>query len=172
MMPQLMVTLILLSHQPTIMVEKYEPPLYPTMARHARVEAKVRLALVVEPDGAVSEARIVEGHPMFRTVSTDAIKKWRFACDGCEPAKPFRHEFEFTFRISNRQPAEREELRHRHSELKCSKKRRGKAKQECDEIDRRMSESCNSHATTAKLLANDRMEIELVAPCIQTINVR
>ena len=55
-------------------------PHYPGRALVQGIEGWVRLAIVVSPQGKVTEARVVDSEPkhLFDQVALDAIKRWRF----------------------------------------------------------------------------------------------
>ena len=38
----------------------------------------VKIEVVVSPNGAVKDARVVGGHPVLANAALDAAKKWRF----------------------------------------------------------------------------------------------
>lgn len=56
------------------------PPVYPTRAQRAGIEGQVVVELTIGPDGAVTEARVVEASPpqVFDEAALKAARKWRF----------------------------------------------------------------------------------------------
>ena len=59
---------------------KYADPVYPALAKSARIQSKVELRLVVDrPNGDVLSVSVESGHPMLNTSATEAAKQWRFA---------------------------------------------------------------------------------------------
>ncbi len=54
------------------------PPVYPQMARMARVQGAVVLHVVIDATGAVSNVRAVSGHPMLQQAAMDAVRQWRY----------------------------------------------------------------------------------------------
>lgn len=59
---------------------KYADPVYPPLARSARIQDHVDLRLVVDPPtGNVLNVTVESGHPMLRSSATGAAKQWRFA---------------------------------------------------------------------------------------------
>jgi TonB family protein len=74
---------------PTIEVKISEPfsplefiqPIYPLIAREARVEGVAKVKFEVDADGSAKEVDIYEGPPMLRTAVQDAVRKWKFAKD-------------------------------------------------------------------------------------------
>jgi TonB family protein len=59
-------------------------PTYPELARKAGIRGKVRLLVLVAPNGKVKSAQIIGGNPVLGKAAEDAIGKWRFAVAGDE----------------------------------------------------------------------------------------
>jgi len=53
-------------------------PLYPELARRMNLVGTVKIEVVVAPNGAVKDARVVGGHPVLANAALEAAKKWRF----------------------------------------------------------------------------------------------
>lgn len=53
-------------------------PVYPAIARSARVQGSVQIEVVIDETGSVVEARIVNGHPLLRQSALDAARQWKF----------------------------------------------------------------------------------------------
>lgn len=53
-------------------------PVYPAIAKAARVQGQVEIAIVIDSDGKVASVKIVGGPPMLRQAALDAVKKWQF----------------------------------------------------------------------------------------------
>jgi TonB family protein len=53
-------------------------PLYPPLARQARIQGTVILRIVINQVGAVSDVQLVSGHPMLAPAAVEAVKKWRY----------------------------------------------------------------------------------------------
>jgi protein TonB len=53
-------------------------PVYPELARKMNIVGTVKVEVVVSPNGAVKDARVVGGHPLLANAAMDAAKKWRF----------------------------------------------------------------------------------------------
>jgi TonB family protein len=54
------------------------PPVYPPIAKAARVQGTVVLQAVIGKDGQVSELQIVSGPAMLRQAAMDAVKQWTY----------------------------------------------------------------------------------------------
>jgi protein TonB len=60
------------------LVKKVEP-IYPPIARAARLQGTVVLDAVINSDGSVGEIRVLESaNPIFEQSAIDALKQWRF----------------------------------------------------------------------------------------------
>lgn len=53
-------------------------PVYPELARKMNLAGTVKIEIVVAPNGAVKDARVVGGHPVLANAALDAARKWRF----------------------------------------------------------------------------------------------
>jgi TonB family protein len=53
-------------------------PVYPELARRMNVAGKVKIEVVVTPDGRVKSTRVVGGHPLLVQACQDAVKEWKF----------------------------------------------------------------------------------------------
>ena len=54
------------------------PPVYPTLAREARIQGTVVLDADISRDGAVESLKAISGHPMLIPAAVDAVRQWRF----------------------------------------------------------------------------------------------
>ena len=53
-------------------------PVYPQLARHARVQGTVRLRAVISRTGTIENLTILSGHPMLATAAVEAVRQWRY----------------------------------------------------------------------------------------------
>ena len=53
-------------------------PVYPPLARQARIQGTVYLKVIVNKAGEVRETDLVSGHPMLAPSAIEAVKKWRY----------------------------------------------------------------------------------------------
>jgi TonB family protein len=53
-------------------------PTYPELARRMSVGGKVKIEVVITPDGHVRSTRVVGGHPLLVQACQDAVKEWKF----------------------------------------------------------------------------------------------
>jgi protein TonB len=53
-------------------------PVYPPLARQARIQGKVQLHAIIDKGGRVSELQVVSGHPLLVKAALDAVQNWRY----------------------------------------------------------------------------------------------
>jgi TonB family protein len=53
-------------------------PLYPDLAKRMNVYGKVKIEVVITPDGRVKSTRVIGGHPLLVQACQDAVKEWKF----------------------------------------------------------------------------------------------
>ena len=51
-------------------------PVYPQIARQARISGTVELAAIIGEDGHIQQLTVVSGHPLLRQSALDAVKQW------------------------------------------------------------------------------------------------
>jgi len=54
-------------------------PVYPEIARIAKLTGVVKVEIVIGPDGSVRETRVIGGHPVLVESVKGALKKWKYA---------------------------------------------------------------------------------------------
>ncbi|HSH16804.1 MAG TPA: energy transducer TonB, partial [Verrucomicrobiae bacterium] len=53
-------------------------PVYPPLARQARIQGTVRLQAIIAKDGSISQLEVVSGHPLLVQSALDAVRQWRY----------------------------------------------------------------------------------------------
>ena len=53
-------------------------PVYPELARRMNVSGKVRIEIIITPDGRVRSTRVVGGHPLLVQACQDSLKDWKY----------------------------------------------------------------------------------------------
>jgi protein TonB len=53
-------------------------PVYPVLARNARVQGQVVLQAVISKQGAIENLKVVAGHPMLVPAAIEAVRQWRY----------------------------------------------------------------------------------------------
>ena len=51
-------------------------PVYPQMAKTARIQGKVILEAVIGPDGHVNDLALISGHPLLQQAAIEAVRQW------------------------------------------------------------------------------------------------
>lgn len=51
-------------------------PVYPPLAKQARVQGTVRFTAIIGKDGTIQNLQLVSGHPLLVPAATDAVKQW------------------------------------------------------------------------------------------------
>ena len=54
-------------------------PVYPQIAKTARVQGTVDIAIVVDQFGNVEQARVVRSIPQLDTAAVEAVRKWKYS---------------------------------------------------------------------------------------------
>jgi protein TonB len=54
-------------------------PVYPELAKRARVEAMVLLNVEVDEEGNVSKVTVIRGHPLLDQAAKDAVMQWKYS---------------------------------------------------------------------------------------------
>lgn len=71
-------------------------PIYPELAKRMSVTGKVKIEVVIAPDGHVKNTRVLGGHPLLVQVCQDAVKEWRFVPAPEETTQMVEFEFHST----------------------------------------------------------------------------
>lgn len=53
-------------------------PLYPPLARQARIQGNVVLHAIIDKDGKVAQLEVISGHPLLVQAALDAVRQWRY----------------------------------------------------------------------------------------------
>jgi periplasmic protein TonB len=53
-------------------------PIYPPLARSARIQGTVVLQAVISKQGTIENLRLLSGHPMLAPAAIDAVRQWRY----------------------------------------------------------------------------------------------
>jgi protein TonB len=69
-------------------------PAYPELAKRMNVVGKVKIEVIITPDGHVKSTRAMGGHPLLVQSCIDAVKEWKFVPAPEETTQVV--EFEFT----------------------------------------------------------------------------
>jgi periplasmic protein TonB len=53
-------------------------PIYPPLARTARIQGAVQLQAIISKQGTIESLRLVSGHPMLAQAAVAAVQQWRY----------------------------------------------------------------------------------------------
>jgi protein TonB len=53
-------------------------PVYPPLARQARIQGTVRLEAVINKEGVIEELKVISGHPLLIPAAQAAVAQWRY----------------------------------------------------------------------------------------------
>jgi protein TonB len=53
-------------------------PVYPSLARQARVQGSVELRAIISRTGTIENLVVVRGHPMLSAAAIEAVRQWRY----------------------------------------------------------------------------------------------
>src|SRR5271163_2825678 len=53
-------------------------PVYPPLARQARIQGQVLLRAQISKDGSIENLQLISGHPMLAPAAIDAVKQWKY----------------------------------------------------------------------------------------------
>ena len=59
-------------------VKSKTSPSYPDIAKRMNVTGKVKIEVIITPDGRVRSTRVIGGHPLLVQVCEDSVKEWKF----------------------------------------------------------------------------------------------
>jgi TonB family protein len=66
-----------------IALSKLAEPVYPPLARTARINGDVELKLGIRKDGTVASAVVISGHPMLAQAALQSAQQSQFECRAC-----------------------------------------------------------------------------------------
>jgi protein TonB len=53
-------------------------PIYPALARQARIQGTVLLRATISKDGMIENLQLLNGHPMLAQAAIEAVRQWRY----------------------------------------------------------------------------------------------
>lgn len=59
-------------------LERQVRPVYPPLARQARIQGTVKLTAIIAKDGTVQELQVMSGHPLLIQAAIQAVKQWKY----------------------------------------------------------------------------------------------
>jgi Gram-negative bacterial TonB protein C-terminal len=68
---------------PLLVISKLPPPVYPAIARAARVTGDVNLTVMLRRDGTIDAVHAISGPPMLRDHAEELARQTQFECGNC-----------------------------------------------------------------------------------------
>jgi|SRR5947209_6262850 len=68
-------------------------PAYPELAKRMNVTGRVKIEVIITPDGRVKSTRAVGGHPLLVQACVEAVKEWKFMSAPEETTQVVEFEF-------------------------------------------------------------------------------
>jgi TonB family protein len=68
-------------------------PAYPELAKRMNVTGRVKIEVIITPDGRVKSTRALGGHPLLVQACLDAVKEWKFIAAPEESTQVVEFEF-------------------------------------------------------------------------------
>jgi protein TonB len=53
-------------------------PVYPELAKQARIQGIVQLNIVISKEGRVVDIKVISGHPLLISAALEAVKQWEY----------------------------------------------------------------------------------------------
>jgi TonB family protein len=69
---------VAVGQEPNRKVTARTVPSYPELAKRMHLKGKVKVEVVIAPEGSVKSAKVVGGSPVFEKSAIEAVKQWRF----------------------------------------------------------------------------------------------
>ncbi len=69
---------LLISHLAEANLLHKVQPIYPPIARQARVQGSVQLRAIISKTGTIENLVVVSGHPMLSAAAIEAVRQWRY----------------------------------------------------------------------------------------------
>ena len=67
----------------TVTLLRRVDPVYPPLAKQARIQGKVRFDAVINSSGQVEKLTLISGHPLLISAARDAIFQWQYSRPVC-----------------------------------------------------------------------------------------
>ncbi|MGH9502504.1 MAG: energy transducer TonB [Terriglobales bacterium] len=80
-----------------VAVLELAPPVYPPLARQARMSGEVKIELAIRPDGRLESAKSISGDPILVPSALESARQSRFECRGC--SKTNAYSMTYTFQV-------------------------------------------------------------------------
>lgn len=86
---------------PALLLRKLAP-VYPPLARAARIQGTVVLSVLINKEGEIGDTKLVSGHPMLAPAAIEAVKQWRYKpCTSADKAVAVETTVRVNFRLAD-----------------------------------------------------------------------
>ena len=68
-------------------------PRYPALARQLNLSGKVKIEVIVSPDGRVTSTRVIGGNPILVNAALDVVRMWKYEIDPKETIEVIEFDF-------------------------------------------------------------------------------
>jgi periplasmic protein TonB len=76
--PPAVIKPLLISHLAEANLLHRVQPVYPALARQARIQGSVELRAIISKSGTIENLVVVSGHPMLSAAAIEAVRQWRY----------------------------------------------------------------------------------------------
>jgi TonB family protein len=66
-----------------VVLTRLFPPVYPPLAKQARIAGDVKIFVEIQRDGSVVSVKLFSGHPILWRAALESAQKSTFECHGC-----------------------------------------------------------------------------------------
>jgi TonB family protein len=87
---------VAMAPQGQVALSELSPPIYPPLARAARIAGDVEITLRIRQDGSVESGEVVRGHPLLKAAALDSARQSKFECNDCGET-PIPYSILYTF---------------------------------------------------------------------------
>jgi TonB family protein len=71
---------------------------YPELARQYQLSGKVKVEVVISPDGSVKKAHVIGGSPLLAGAAVEAVKQWKYEPGSKETIETVDFDFEHSMK--------------------------------------------------------------------------
>jgi TonB family protein len=95
--------------QNEVVIANLFPPVYPPLARSARIEGDVQLSLVIGAEGEMRSANIVSGNQLLQQAALQSAQQSKFVCRECTESVSYEMVYSFQL-IAKHCPGEQDSM--------------------------------------------------------------
>jgi TonB family protein len=84
---------------PDFYIASLEMPCYPPLARQARVQGSVKIAIEVGKDGTVNSAQPIQGNRLLQTAAISNVRTWKFGSGEGHDLSTLKTTIDFEYKL-------------------------------------------------------------------------